>query len=87
LHGAVAPRALELQHNIKRAIAVEPLVGDRRARDVATKAFELLALMSATTHRGVQAKAKAVRIGAQGCRSFLIPPGHRALAQHLLPCP
>ena len=31
VRGAVAPRALQLQHNVARAIALNPLFGDRRA--------------------------------------------------------
>ena len=42
--GAVVPGALELQHDLARAIALEPLVGNRRAGDIAAQAFELLAL-------------------------------------------
>jgi hypothetical protein len=60
--GAVAPGALELEHDLAGAIALEPLVGNRRAGDIAAQAFELLALMSATAHGGVQ--AKAVRVNA-----------------------
>ena len=41
-------------------------------RRVAAQPFELLALMCATTHCGVQ--AKAVRIGAQGYGVFLSRP-------------
>lgn len=41
-------------------------------RRVAAQPFELLALMCATTHCGVQ--AKAVRIGAQGCGVVLSRP-------------
>jgi len=41
-------------------------------RRVAEQSFELLALMCATTHCGVQ--AKAVRIGAQGYGVFLSRP-------------
>jgi len=46
--GAVAPGALELEHDWAGAIALEPLVGNGRAGDVAAQAFELLALMGAT---------------------------------------
>jgi hypothetical protein len=42
---AVAPRALELQHDVTGAIALEPLKGDRGARDVAAQPFEFLSLM------------------------------------------
>ena len=52
VRGAVAPRAFELQHDLPRFIALESLVGDRGARDVAAQAFELLALVRATAHRG-----------------------------------
>ena len=46
------------------------------------QAFEFLALMGATAHPGVQ--AEAVRFGAQSCRGFLVPAGHRSQTQHLL---
>ena len=45
VRGAVAPGALELQHDVTRAMALEPFVGDRRTRDVAAQPFEFLALM------------------------------------------
>ncbi len=51
--GAVAPGALELQDDLAGAIALEPLVGNGRAGDIAAQAFELLALMGATAHGGV----------------------------------
>jgi len=71
-----------LQHDLAFAIALEPFVGDRRAGDVAAQPFELLALMGATAHPGMQ--AEAVRVGAQGRRGFLVPAGHGSQAQHLL---
>ena len=46
--GAVAPGALELQHDLAGTGALEPFVGNGRAGDIAAQAFELLALMSAT---------------------------------------
>ena len=79
MRSAVAPRAFELQHDIP---ALESLVGDRGASDVAAQAFEFLALMRATAHRGVQ--AEAVRIGAQRRRVFFVPAGYRSQAEHLL---
>jgi hypothetical protein len=82
VRGAVAPGAFELQHDITSASALEPFVGDRRAGDVAAQAFEVLALMRATAHRGMQ--AEAVRIGAQGVRGFLVPAAHRSQAEHLV---
>ena len=51
--GAVAPGALELEHDLAGWIAFEPFVGNRGAGDIAAQAFELLALMSATAHGGV----------------------------------
>lgn len=60
VHGALAPRALELQREITRSIALEPLVGDRGAGDAAAQAFELLALMRATAHRGLRAEPVGV---------------------------
>ena len=47
--GAIAPGAFELQHNLAGAIALEPLVGNSRAGDVAAQAFEMLALMGTDT--------------------------------------
>ena len=68
--------------NFRRAVALEPLVGDRGARNVAAQALEFLALMFPAAHPGMQ--AEAVRIGAQGRRVFFVPTGHRSQAQHLL---
>ena len=42
--GAVAPGAVELEHDLAGAIAFEPLVGNGRAGELAAQAFELLAL-------------------------------------------
>ena len=79
----VAPRAFELQHDIASAIALEPLNGDRRARDVAAQAFERLALMLPAAHPDMQ--AEAVRLGAQHSGAgFLVPTRHGSQAQHLL---
>ena len=57
VRGAVTPGAFELQHDITRAIALEPFVGDRRAGDIAAQPFDLLALMRATAYPGMQAEA------------------------------
>lgn len=46
--GSVPVAALELQHDLAGAIALEPLIGNRGAGDVAAQAFELLALSHAT---------------------------------------
>ena len=50
--GGAMVEALQLQHDILSAITLEPLVGDRGADDVATQAFEWLALIGAAAHRG-----------------------------------
>ena len=42
--------ALELQHHLAGAIALEPFVGNGRAGDLAAQAFERLALMGATAY-------------------------------------
>ena len=47
MRGAVAPRTLQPQHDVTRAILLEPFVGDRGARDVPAQAFEFLTLMFA----------------------------------------
>jgi len=47
VRGAVAPGALELQHDVSSAIALESFVGDRGTRDVPAQALEFLALMGA----------------------------------------
>lgn len=60
----------------------EAAKADSDVHDIAAQAFELLALMRVTAHRGVQ--AEAVRIGAQGRRVFFVPAGHRSQAQHFL---
>src|SRR4051812_30021025 len=57
MRGAVPPGALELQHELACAIALETLVGNRRAGDVAAQAFELLALMGVTAYCRMQAEA------------------------------
>jgi hypothetical protein len=42
--------------------------------DVAAQPFEFLALMRATAHPGMQ--AKAMRLDAQRRRGFLVPAGY-----------
>jgi len=56
VRGAVAPEALELQHDVTRRIFLDPLVGDRRAGDVPAQPFERLALMLPAAHHGMQAE-------------------------------
>ena len=48
--GAVAVGAFELQHDLAGAVALEPLVGNGGAGNVAAQAFELLALVGATAY-------------------------------------
>ena len=47
--GAIAVGAFELEHDLAGAVALEPFVGNGGAGDVAAQAFELLALIGATT--------------------------------------
>ena len=57
--GPVAVGTLELQHDLARAITLEPFAGNRRAGDIAAQAFEFLALMGATAHRRMRAQSRA----------------------------
>src|SRR3954467_15997941 len=82
--GAVAPGALELQHDLACAIALEPLVGNGRAGDIAAQAFELLALMGVTAYCGMQ--AETVRVDAARLLRVARSAGHGLQAQHFLPC-
>lgn len=45
-----------LQHHTIGAVAIEPFIGNRRARDVAAQTFELVALIGSTAYVGMQAK-------------------------------
>lgn len=82
MRGAVAPGALQLQHDVARRIFLEPLVGNRGAGDVAAQAFERLALMRGAAHPGMQ--AEPVPLGAQACVGFVVPTRRGSQAQHLL---
>src|SRR3954466_13346554 len=81
--GAVAPRALELQHDLAGTGALEPLVGNRRAGDVAAQAFELLALMGVTAYCRMQ--AEAVRVDAARLLRVGRSAGDGLQAQYFLP--
>ena len=61
--GPVAVGTLELQHDLARAIALEPSVGNRRAGDIAAQVLQFLALIGAPAHRRME--AKAVRVDTQ----------------------
>src|SRR3954468_18968405 len=82
--GAVAPGTFELEHDLACAIALEPLIGNGRAGDVAAQAFELLALMGVTAYCRMQ--AETVRVDA----ARLLRIGRSAVdgsqAKHFLPC-
>ncbi len=49
--GTVALGAVQLQHELADAIALEPIVGNGWAGDVAAHTFEFLVLMGATAQR------------------------------------
>jgi len=66
--GAVAPGALELEHDLAGWIALEPFVGDGRAGDIAAQAFELLALMGVTPCCRCRKRARTSR--ASCCSTF-----------------
>ena len=83
--GAVAPGALELQHDLACWIALEPFIGNGRAGDVAAQAFELLALMSATAHCRMQ--AKTVRVDAARLLGVGRPAGDGFASQYAVRFP
>src|SRR3954447_21934171 len=83
MRGAVAPRALELQHELACAIALEPLIGNGRAGDIAAQAFELLALMGVTAYCRMQ--AETVRVDAARLLRVGRSAGDGLQAQYLLP--
>src|SRR3954467_6561708 len=64
--GAVAPGTFELEHDLACAIALEPLVGNGRAGDIAAQAFELLALMGAP-QRTAACRLKPCALTQPGC--------------------
>ena len=82
MRGAIPIGALQLQHDLAGAVTLESFVGNGGARDVAAQAFEFLALMGATTHRGVQ--AEAVRIGAQCWHGGFAAPRDGLHVQHFV---
>src|SRR5689334_7462729 len=83
MRGAVAPGALELEHDLAGWIAFEPLVGNRRAGDVAAQAFELLALMGVTAYCRMQ--AETVRVDAARLLRVGRSAGDGLQAQYFLP--
>ena len=83
--GPISVPALELQHDIARAVTFESFIGHRRARDVTAQAFELFALMGDAAHVGMQAKAVFGDTTLGGHLGFLRGDGFQA--QDLLACP
>ena len=61
VRGAVAPGGLQLQHDLPGAVALHPLVGQRRPRDGAAKLLQRLAVIGAAAHGGVQAETQSPR--------------------------
>jgi hypothetical protein len=84
--GAIVPRRLELQDDVPGAIHTEPLVGNRRAGDVAAQLFESTPVIGCNVHPGMQ--TEAVGIGTE-CRPGFTTSRQMARrqlqAQHLLP--
>ena len=66
--GAIAPRRLELQHDLPGAVHTEPLIGNRRAGDIAAQLLQPTPVIGRATHAGVQ--AETVGVGAK-CRGFI----------------
>ena len=59
--GAVFERALQLQHHLAGAVTLEPVVGDRRAGDIAAQVLQFLALIGAPAHRRSAAQVATFR--------------------------
>ena len=55
--GAVLIRALQLQHPLASAVALDPLMSERRSGNVTAQTFQVLALIDTAAHRRVQTKA------------------------------
>ena len=69
-----------MQHDITRPIALEPCIGNRRARDSTSQPFERPVRAGATACR-----LEAMCIGAQCWRGVFTATGVGLQAQHLLP--
>jgi hypothetical protein len=83
VRGAVSPGRLELEHHLPGGIGLHAFVGQRRARDVAAKLLQPLAVVGATAHGCVQ--AEPADVGAQRLLEVCVS-GHGTLQrQHLLP--
>src|SRR5438093_6598716 len=71
---AVFVGALELQHDVARAVTLEPFVGDCRAGDIAAQVLQFLALIGAPAHRRM--KSEAVEFGTQVWRGAFVWARH-----------
>ena len=80
---AVFVGALELQHDVARAVTLEPFVGDSRAGDIAAELLEFFTLIGAPAHRRME--AKAVRVDTQLWRGRHGSARQALQAQHFLP--
>jgi hypothetical protein len=60
---SIAPRRLELELHLAGGVELDPLVRQRRPRDVAAQLLQPLAVVRLDPHRGVQ--AETVDVGAQ----------------------
>lgn len=60
VRSAVAPRDLQLQHDLASGVGLCALVGQRRAGDVAAQLLQRLAVIGRAAHSSVQAEAVAV---------------------------
>src|SRR5205809_6854839 len=78
--GAVAPGTFELEHDLACAIALEPLIGNGRAGDIAAQALELLALMGVTAYCRMQ--AETVRVDAARLLRIARSAGNGLQAQY-----
>jgi hypothetical protein len=58
-----APRGLQLEHHLSRGVGPYPIVGQRRAGDVAAQLFQRLTISCAASHGSVQ--AETVDVSAQ----------------------
>ena len=83
--GSVSIRALELQDDIACSVTFKSLIGNRRTRDIATQAFELITLIGGAAHAGMQAKAVLADTTLGGRLHLLRGDGFQA--QYFLPRP
>ncbi len=80
---AVAPTRFQLAYHLPGGVALHPLVGQRRAGDLAPQLLERLAVVRPAAHSSMQ--AETLHIGPKRLVEVRLP-GRRALhRQHLLP--